>query len=640
MTSLAIGVMGHVDHGKTALVRALTGTDTDRLPEEKARGISIALGFALLRAGNVEIDLIDMPGHERFLRTMVAGAAGIGAALVVVSALEGPRAQTREHLEIAELLGLRRAVVAVSFCDRATPDQARQAGEATAALVLRAGLEAPSVLLTAAPTGLGVTELAAALADLARAVPAPADLGLAQLPVDRAFALPGIGPVVTGTLRRGRLAVGEEVELHPGGRRARVRSLQVHGRSVAAAPPGRRVAVALRGVEIGALSRGMVLASPGAARPSEWLDARLSILASASAPVADGATLRLLTGTTEVAARLRLPTGDALPPGEAALAQLRCDPPVATMAGDGFVLRLASPSRSIGGGVILDPGAARRRRADQAARPRLEAAAAGDWAAATLDLLRERGATGAQPRALVPRLGQAAARLRGWALASGAREVADGTLLHPAAWEAMLSGLRATLAAFHAAQPMAAGMRPEVLRASLPAGVLDAAAAALLLEAGLQRDQGLLRLPGFDPVRAMAADRRDLTLGLATLFRRAGLSPPDAAEVVAGDRQRAEVLRFLLQSGVLVRATDAVQHRFILFHRDAVAEARRRLAEALARPEGFTAGEAGALLGISRKFSIPLLEHLDALRFTRRAGDRRYIEGDAAARRSAAEMAR
>ncbi|TDH60873.1 selenocysteine-specific translation elongation factor [Dankookia rubra] len=639
MTILAIGVMGHVDHGKTALVRALTGTDTDRLPEEKARGISIALGFALLRVGEAEIDLIDMPGHERFLRTMVAGAAGIGAVLVVVSALEGPRAQTREHLEIAGLLGLRRAVVAVSFCDRATPDQARLAGVSTAALAIQAGLQAPPVLLTAARTGLGVTELAAALADLARAVPPPIDLGLAQLPVDRAFALPGIGPVVTGTLRRGRLAVGEEVELNPGGRPVRVRSLQVHGKPVAAAPPGRRVAVALRGVEIGALSRGMVLASPGAARPGEWLDARLEVLGSALAPVADGATLRLLTGTMEVAARLRLPTGGVLPPGEAALVQLRCDPPVVAMAGDGFVLRLASPSRSIGGGVILDPGAVRRRRTDRAALPRLEAAAAGDWAEATLCLLRECG--GARPQEWVPRLGHAAAQLRRWALAGGAREVADGTLLHPGTWESILSGLRATLAAFHAAQPMEAGMRPEALRATLPAGLADAAAAALVEAAGLRRDpDGLLRLPDFDPVQAMAAEARGLTVGLAALFRRAGLSPPDAAAVVAGDRTRAEALRFLLQRGVLVRATDTVQHRFILFHRDAVAEAQRRLAGALDRPEGFAVGEAGALLGISRKFSIPLLEHLDSLRFTRRAGDRRYIEGDAAARRSAAEMAR
>ncbi|WP_431271817.1 SelB C-terminal domain-containing protein [Dankookia sp. P2] len=290
--------------------------------------------------------------------------------------------------------------------------------------------------------------------------------------------------------------------------------------------------------------------------------------------------------------------------------------------------------------MILDPCTVRRRRADQVALLRLEAAAAGDWAAATLGLLRERGGEGAQPRALVPRLGHAAARLRGWAVAGGAREVADGTLLHPAAWTTMLDHLRATLAGFHAAQPMAAGMRPDALRGSLPADVSDAVAAALLAAGGFERDHGLLRLPGFDPARAMAAEGRDLALGLAALFRQAGLSPPDAAEVAAGDRQRVEALRFLLQKGVLVRTVDAVQHRTILFHRDAVAEAQRRLAETLARPEGFTAGEAGALLGISRKFSIPLLEHLDALRFTRRAGDRRFLEGDATVRRSAAEMAR
>lgn len=624
--------MGHVDHGKTALVRALTGKDTDRLAEEKARGISIALGFALLRAGDAEIDLIDMPGHERFLRTMVAGAAGIGAALVVVSALEGPRAQTREHLEIAGLLGLRHAVIAVSFSDRAAPGQVRAAGEAAAALAVQAGFAPPPVVPTAAPIGDGVAELAASLAALARALPAPADLGLAQLAVDRAFALPGIGPVVTGTLRRGRLAVGEKVELWPGGTEARVRSLQVHGQSVAAASPGRRVAVALRGVELGALSRGMLLASPGAVQPGAWLDARLAVLPSAPAPLKDGATLRLLTGTVEVAARLRLAAGPALAPGEAAIVQLHCEPPVAAMAGDGFVLRRPSPALSVAGGTVLDPGAARRRRADRAAIPRLEAAAAGDWPAAARALLRECGAAGAHPRALVPRLGQPAARLRGWLLAAGAAEAADGRLVDAEAWAALRDALRDALAVFHAAQPLQAGMRPEALRASLPAAVpepvAEALVAALLEDGSLQRVQGLLRRAGFDPVEAMAAESRDLALGLAALFRRAGLTPPDLAEVAGSDRRRAEALRFLLQRGVLVRTLDAVQKRTILFHREAVEVAKRRLADGLARPEGFTAGEAGALLGISRKYGIPLLEHLDAVRFTRRAGDRRVIAAE------------
>jgi selenocysteine-specific elongation factor len=614
MSALAIGVMGHVDHGKTALVRALTGTETDRLPEERARGISIALGFALLRAGDAEIDLIDMPGHERFLRTMVAGAAGIGAALVVVSALEGPRAQTREHLEIAGLLGLRHAVIAVSFADRASPEAA---GTATAALAVEAGLLPPPVVATSAVTGEGIAALAEALARLARTVP-PAEPGLPQLPVDRAFALPGIGPVVTGTLRRGRLAVGDEVALHPGDRRARIRSLQMHGRPVSAAPPGRRVAVALRGVELTGLHRGLLLAPPGAVQPAEWLDACLTLLPSAPAPLADGTTLRLLAGTAEASARLRLPDGGALAPGATALVQLRCDPPLAAMSGDGFILRLASPARSIAGGTILDPGARRRRRGDRLAHPRLEAAAAGDWPAAAAPLLREQPAT---PAALMLRLGQPAARLRAWALAAGARELADGTLVHPESWATLRETLRASLAAFHAAHPMEAGLRPE----ALPPAITEPVLAALLAEGAAERVQGLLRAPGFDPARALPGDAKELALGLAALFRRAGLTPPDAAEVAAGDPRRQAALRFLLQRGVLVRAVDAVQRRTLLFHREAIKEAKRRLAAA---PDGFTAGEAGALLGISRKYGIPLLEHLDAVHITRRVGDRRFLIRD------------
>ncbi|MBL6458738.1 SelB C-terminal domain-containing protein [Belnapia sp. T6] len=633
MTALAVGVMGHVDHGKTALVRALTGTETDRLPEERARGISIALGFALLRAEGAEIDLIDMPGHERFLRTMVAGAAGIGAALVVVSALEGPRAQTREHLEIAGLLGLRHAVIALSFCDRAGPEAIRAAGAEAAALAEAAGFLPPAVIPTSAVTGLGGASLAEALLALARRVPPPADTGLAQLPVDRAFALPGIGPVVTGTLRRGRLAVGEEVELQPGGLRARVRGLQMHGRSVPAAPPGRRLAVALRGVELGELRRGLVLASPGVIRPGEWLDARLSLLPSAPGPLADGAGLRLLSGTTEVAARLRLPDGGALAPGATALVQLRCEPPLPAMAGDGFILRIASPALSIGGGTILDPGATRRHRTNRAAWPRLEAAAAGDWAAATALLLREAAAT---PRALVPRLGHPAARLRAWALAAGARELPDGSLLHPERWDALRVALREALDAFHAAHPLEAGMRPE----GLPPGLTEPVLAALLAEGAAERVGALFRTPGFDPARAMAGDARKMALGLAALFRRAGLQPPDPAELAGGDPRRQAALRFLVGRGILVRTVDAVQRRTILFHREAVEAAKRRLAEGLARPGGFTAGEAGALLGISRKYGIPLLEHLDAIRFTRRQGDRRFLDRDARPAAPATELAR
>ncbi|WP_135468933.1 selenocysteine-specific translation elongation factor [Crenalkalicoccus roseus] len=630
--SLLVGVMGHVDHGKTALVRALTGTDTDRLREEKARGISIALGFALLRAGGAEIDLVDMPGHERFVRTMIAGASGIEAALIVVSAAEGVRRQTREHLEIAGLLGLCRGVVAVAQCDRATEEAAAAAGAEALSCARACGFGPMEVVRTSALAGEGLEALAAALARLAHAAPPRAEHGLFQLPLDRAFALPGIGPVATGTLRRGRLAAGEEAELLPGGCRVRLRSLQMHGRAVAAAGPGRRVAAGLRGVGLAALRRGRVLATPGAAREAAWLDVRLSLLASAPRPLGNGAVLRLLTGTQEASARLRLPGGGALPPGGTVLAQLLCVPPVAAMAGDGFVLRRPSPPLTVGGGTILDlPPAPRRPRAQAAAEPRLRAAAGGDWAGATRLLLRELGLAGAAPPALAPRLGHAPARLRAWALEGGARALPDGTLVDGEAWRSGLAALRGALAAFHAARPMEPGMRPEALLAALPRGaaapVAGALLGALLAEGAAARAAGgLIRAASHDPARALGGDDRALVQAMEALFREAGLAPPDTAAAVAGDPRRLQALRLLLGSGVLVRATDRVQGRSLLFHREALAQAQRRIAEALAGPEGFAAREAGALLGISRKFSIPLLEHLDAIRFTRRVGDRRFVQ--------------
>lgn len=632
MTALSVGVMGHVDHGKTALVRALTGKDTDRLAEEKARGISIALGFALLRAGVAEIDLIDMPGHERFVRTMVAGASGIGAVLLVVSAVEGMRAQTREHLEIAGLLGLRRGVIAVSQCDRAEEAQALAAGAAASAFAAGCGLPDLPVILTSAVTGQGVAALAEGLSALADATPPPAPHGLFQLAVDRAFALPGAGVVVTGTLRRGRMAVGEEAELLPGGRPVRLRGLHVQGRAVPAAMPGRRVAAALRGVELGGVARGMVLATPGAAAAGEWLDVRLHLLASCPSPLADGATLRLLTGTAEVAARLRLPAGGAIAPGETILAQLRCADPVVVLPGDGFVLRQPSPARTVGGGSILDPLAARWRRRDASRLPRLSALAEARWRDAVDLLLREAAAT---PRSLVPRIGHAAAALRGWALARGARELPDGTLVHAATWAEAERALGQALAELHARQPMRPGVGPEALRPALPAGsppALLGAVLAALVENGVvtRRGDGLLHATGFDPARAMAASERDLVERLDRFFRQAGLSPPAEAELLARHPDREPALRLLLSRGRLVRAIDRVQRRSILFHRDALEEAKRRLAVRFPSGQGFAAGEAGTLLGISRKFSIPLLEHLDAIRFTRRVGDRRYVERDPA----------
>ncbi|WP_343894789.1 GTP-binding protein, partial [Craurococcus roseus] len=358
-----IGVLGHVDHGKTALVRALTGTDTDRLPEEKARGISIALGFARLEAPcGAEVELVDAPGHERFVRAMVAGATAVDSALLVVDAREGARAQTAEHAEVAALLGVCRGVVAVARRDLADAEQALAAAEGARALLARLGLGADwPVVETSAATGEGVAELAAALGGLAREE-TPGEGGEAWLPLDRAFALAGAGVVATGALRRGRLSVGDSVEVLPRGLRASVRGIHSHGRALERVGPGRRVAVALRGVERRDVAPGDALAAPGLGlAASALLDARVAVLASAPRALARGEPLRLLIGTREVGARLRPLGRDRVEPGEEAVAQLALDAPVAVPARERFVLRLPSPPAREGGGEVLDPSPLRRR---------------------------------------------------------------------------------------------------------------------------------------------------------------------------------------------------------------------------------------------------------------------------------------
>ncbi|TXN74417.1 translation elongation factor, partial [Methylobacterium sp. WL18] len=272
LKTLLVGVIGHVDHGKTALVRALTGIETDRLKEERDRGVSIVPGFALLTSAQGEIDLVDLPGHERFVRAMVSGATGMRAVLLAVDANEGIKPQTVEHLEIARLIGVRRGVLALTKADLATPETIAARSAEIAAAASRAGIVAGPVIATSTHAGTGVEDLARALADLLAEAETGVDDGFPYLPVDRVFTRPGFGTVVTGTLRRGPLAVGDTLEIVPGGRSAVVRSLQIHGRPVERAEPGRRTAVALRGIGLDEIARGQALTVPGLLAPSHWLD--------------------------------------------------------------------------------------------------------------------------------------------------------------------------------------------------------------------------------------------------------------------------------------------------------------------------------------------------------------------------------
>ncbi|HYF07160.1 MAG TPA: selenocysteine-specific translation elongation factor [Acetobacteraceae bacterium] len=612
MRGALVAVLGHVDHGKTALVRALTGTDTDRLPEEKARGISIALGFAHLVTGEAVLDLVDVPGHERFVRTMAAGASAMQAALLVVDAREGVRAQTREHAEIASLLGITRGVVAVTRRDLAGEAEAAEAAGQAAALLRELGLGAWPILPCSAVTGDGIALLAAALGRLAS--PAPATGGDAWLPVDRAFVLPGAGLVVTGTLRHGALARDDAVAVLPHGREASVRGLHLHGMPVPRAAPGRRIAVALRGLGRGDITPGDALATPGSLVASARMDAWIRVLASSPRALRAGDTLRLHGGTAEAGARLRLLGAGALEPGASGPVQLMLDRPVALPAREGFILRLPSPARTVAGGMVLDAEAPRRRAQD--ATLLVAMAAASREEAARLRL--RHAAQAGLPQA-------AFRRLAGCPGMPGVVSLAGERVLDEGIATALEERLEGCVAAAQRADPLGPGIGARAaLAAALPPRAPGEAIAARLVARGvLALAGGHLRLRG---AAALTAADRALLEEVEEAWRGAGLSPPETRAVIRGEARRAQAVRLLLARGVLVRAPDAVQKREYLFHATALAQARAMLREALAaRAEGLTVSECGALLGLTRRHSVPLLERLDAERFTRRIGDRRHL---------------
>jgi selenocysteine-specific elongation factor len=618
VTRLVVGVIGHVDHGKTALVRALTGEDTDRLPEEKRRGISIALGFAHLKAGpDTYIDLIDMPGHERFVRTMISGATGIDAVLLVLAANEGIKPQTIEHIDIAGLLGLRRAVVAISKADLVAPDQARRVAEEAVRLLARAGLDASPPVVTSALEGRGIEDLRRTLGALAARQHPRAMDGVAFLPIDRAFSMPGQGPVVTGTLRGGSIAMGAALELWPSRRTVRVRAVQVHGKRAAAAMPGQRVALNLRDVEIAELKRGMALAAPDTLALSEWITISIRAVDGAP-PLRNGMRLRAMLGTDERDARLRLLDRDVLEAGEMGFAQLRCAGPVAIPASEHVVLRLASPARTVAGGKVLEPVSRRQRRNRPPILQRLADLQALPPARMIASEVQWAGPAGTTLQALSQLSALAAPRIAELLQTLPVLVTRSGLVVAQTELDRLLSRIPLALAR------NAAGLAQDSLLAEFPgcgAAVLEEAVGRLMARGVIARRGGHLVVPRPAEDRARARDEAALASQIAEALRRGGLAPPAPREIVTDLAAKRAVDR-LLREGLVVRAVDRAKQREILFHRDAIEEAKRRLAPLLDGP-GLLATEVGAALGISRKYTMPLLDHLDAIRFTRRLDDRR-----------------
>ena len=619
-----VGVIGHVDHGKTALVHALTGIDTDRLEEEKRRGISIVLGFAHLKvataSGETMIDLVDMPGHEQFVRTMVAGATGMRAALLVVAANEGVKPQTLEHLDIVSLLGVRRLVLAVSKADLVPAAQAEVIALQAAEVAELRGLRVVASVATSATAGVGIAALRDALASAAGMEGVADDDGFPYLPIDRVFSMQGHGTVVTGTLRRGPLRVSDEIALFPGDRPVRLRGLQVHGARMSVANPGQRVAANLRDIEPGEIHRGAALSARGLLPDTRWLSVSLHAVASAP-PVSTGAKVMLLFGTEEVAARVRLLDREVLLPGQRAVAQLKCAAPVAVPARERFILRQPSPPQTIAGGQVIDPCATRLRRF---AAGRLGQLAARDVASPgeiVRNELAEAGAHGV-PLARLAQLG-GVAPARAAALWHPAPVILlRGDLAVPrGAFERVMGAIPEILA------PHAQGMPRDHLASLMPwaaPAVIDGAIANLIRDGALVSAGGMVRVHVAEREHDRAAHESAEAAALAEKLRRGGLSPPDPETLAPGPQGR-RLVNVLVRNGVAVRAPDKAQKRELLFHVEAVKSAKRRLAPLLSEAPGVLVGEAGAALGISRKYSLPLLEYLDSVGFTRRTADRRML---------------
>jgi selenocysteine-specific elongation factor len=636
MKSVIVGTAGHIDHGKTTLVRALTGVDADRLPEEKRRGITIDLGFAELDLGDVRVGFVDVPGHERFVKNMLAGAHGIDLVALVIAADEGVMPQTREHFDICRLLGVRAGLVVLTKADAVDEELLELVRLEASELVAGSFLEGAPVVAASARTGQGIGELKEVLRASALAVPERSGEAVARLPVDRSFTMRGFGAVATGTLVAGEIKEGEELELLPAGVRVRVRGLQVHGAAVREARAGQRTAVNLGGVETAGVERGMVLAPVGRLRPTQILDARVTVLADAPRPLRTRQRVRVHHGALEALARVAvLEESGEVAPGSSGLVQLRLESAVVALPGDRFILRTYSPQQTFAGGVVLDAHAPKHRgRERAAAREALAALDGADRAARLAFFVNSAGERGLRREEAAARTGwrgDVLAAARAEAEGRGSLVEAEGVLVSSEALRRLQGAAVEEVEAHHRREPLSRGLARETLRERVfthAAPEIFRAALKAAEEGGaLVAERDLVRASGhsldLSPADAALRDR------LEAVYRDAALEAPaleDAFARAGGDGARREHLRRLLQllldAGALVRVKED-----LLFHRDALERLTSALREHAARTPDRLIDVAAfkELSGVSRKYAIPLLEYFDRERVTRRAGDKRLI---------------
>lgn len=613
-----IGTAGHVDHGKSTLVKALTGIDPDRLREEKEREMTIDLGFAWLTLpGDLAVGIVDVPGHRDFIENMLAGVGGIDAALFVIAADEGVMPQTREHLAILDLLGIPGGVIALTKIDTVEdPDWLELVELDIREIISGTALADAPIVPVSARDGRGLETLKQVLAERLAALPPRLDRGHPRLPIDRVFSISGFGTVVTGTLTGGSLAVGDTVEIAPAGITARIRGLQAYQTKRERIGPGSRAAVNLSGVEKAQLMRGQVLTTPGWLRGTRLLDGRLRMLAEASRPLQHNAEVKFFSGAAEALARVRLLDAETIAPGAEGWIQIRLEQPVALARGDRFILRFPSPGETIGGGVVVDPAPGRRwRRRRPEVIARLEALARGTPAELLAQTL-ERAGVPLREKTLQERSGMPA-DVAGAALQEALQNglivaLGDGWYADPATLHNIRQRLAQELAAYHRAEPLRRGMPREQLRSRLG---LERSAFDRLLESaveGVESSGDLVWMQGFS-VQLTPAQQQAVESLLAA-FGRAPYQPPSVKEAVAqiGD----DLFRYLVERGdLVVIAPDVVLSAPV--YREMFAAVARTLDAG----GSISAAELRDQFGTTRKYAIALLEFLDGQGITRREGD-------------------
>jgi len=633
MKHLILGTAGHIDHGKTSLVKALTGIDTDRLKEEKARGITIELGFAHLELpGGVHFGIVDVPGHERFVRTMVAGVGGMDLVLLVIACDEGIMPQTREHLEICGLLGVKRGIVVLTKKDLVDLDWLDLVTEEVRDYLAGSFLAGAPLVALSARSGEGSAELKAELARLSDGIEQKRTDAPFRLPVDRVFTVTGFGTVVTGTLLSGGISVGDEVEVLPGGKGGRVRGVQSFGAKVERGGAGERLAVNLQGIEHAELKRGDVVVPRGLYRPASAVDVRLDYLASAPRDLRHRATLRLHSATYEVPAKVILLDRDLLKPGESCFAQLRLARPVLLLPGDPFVVRTYSPQATLGGGTVLDPDPPRRRRRSAEALELLQAAESGSDQERIRLLVESALYSGLALEDMANRSGMSGKRIEAALsplLSAGAvlQVVKEPRIfLGRDAFAALKERLAGELNSYLAENPMQEGIGREELKSRIPKRsdprFFGPLLASLEKEGRALSDRDIVRLPGRKA--GVSLDQAGLQGMLEEALRKGWGEPPTLKEL--GCALNCTEKKLLDHLNLLSREGRAAKVKGDVFYAPgALAEIREKLVAYLREKGAIAPLEFRELTGLSRKFMIPLLEFFDQEKLTIRLGDKRVL---------------